>query len=596
MSNVLQQAATLRREGKHAQAADLLGRHLQLRPADPAIHRLLAVCLCDLGKLEPALFHAKRAAELAPKDADTLVTYGNTLVFANSLPAAMQAYRAALAIQPQHINAALGLGGALVQTGAFDEAERVLAALLTFAPDHAPGRRAYARALEGAGKIDEAIAQHRATMARVPDDARTLSSLCFGLQSSDTASADDIAAAHRRFGEIVGPRGASLRLSLGLTAPKPDNAARPLRVGYVSPDFREHSVASFIEPVIREHDRTLFTPVCFHTGSASDAVTARFAALCEFHRAPANAASPQIPSQAEASLARRIADAKIDVLVDLTGHTGGGTLGTFAIAPAPLQLTYLGYPDTTGLTSINARIVDAITDPSDPSVDARCTETLARLPRCFLTYQPRADAPPVAALPALTTGAITFGSFNNLKKLSPTCLALWARVLAATPGSRLLIKGRFASDSTRARFMHALAAQGVSETRVEMLPYAETARDHLAQYARVDIALDSFPYHGTTTTCEAFWQGVPVVTRTGDRHAARVGASLLHSVGLDDLAAPDDDAFVRRAVELASDLNRLASLRSGMRDRLKASPLLNAAGFTRAFEAAIREQWQRKCQ
>lgn len=386
-----------------------------------------------------------------------------------------------------------------------------------------------------------------------------------------------------------------LAAAAGIRTPAARDPDRTLRVGFVSPDLRDHSVACFIEPVLASLDRAGYTPVCFFTGPTADDVTRRLSGLCEFLHVPCNTAGAEIPSRAEAALASRILSARIDVLVDLAGHTGGHTLGACALRPAPVQVTYLGYPDTTGLGSIDARIVDAITDPPGPEFDSRCTEKLVRLDRCFLCYTPRADAPDVSDPPALRGGGITFGSFNNIKKLSPTCLSLWARVLAAVPASRLAIKGRLASSHTRERFLSILAREGVSADRVELLPYADSAREHLDLYRRLDIALDAFPYHGTTTTCEALWQGVPTVSLAGDRHASRVGASILTSVGLPELIADSPEGFVRIAAELAGDTERLRTLRATMRRRMAASPLMDAASHALALEREIRALWRAAC-
>lgn len=597
MSNPVQEAIQLRRHGNVAAAEQMLRSHLRGNASDAAAHRLLALCLCDLARPDQAVFHAKRAVDLSPGNADALVTHANTLALTRALAPAIENFRAALAIKPDNDNAALGLGGSLTQLGHFDEAGEVLTALLARTPGHAPGRRALARALDGAGRVDDAIREYRAALVASAGDARTLAALCLALQGSDTAKPEEIAAVHRRFGDVVAARAADIGPSLRLSPAVADNPDRPLRIGYVSPDFRDHSVASFIEPLLRAHDRSAFTPVCFFTGSVSDHVTKRLESTCEFYRVPITSAAPQTPSQSDADLARRITSAMIDVVVDLAGHTGGSVLGALALRPAPLQITYLGYPDTTGLSAVEARLVDATTDPERPEFDARCVEQLVRLPRCFLAYQPREEAPPVAPAPVLADpqGTITFGSFNNLKKLSPSCLSLFAHVLANTPGSRLLIKGKVASSGARDRLLSALKAGGISADRVELVPYTDSVSDHLAQYARVDIALDTFPYNGTTTTCEALWQGVPVITRRGDRHAARVGASILEAVGLGELVAADDDSFVRLAAKLASDTAGLASMRAGMRDRLSRSPLLDAAGHARAVESAIRTLWRARC-
>jgi protein O-GlcNAc transferase len=595
MSGPLDSAVSLRRSGDAAGAALLLQKHLRRYAQDAAAHRLLAVCLCDLAQVDRAVFHAEQAASLAPDAPDALVTLGNARTLAADHTRAAVAYARALKLAPDNANAALGLGASLIHAGRYDEARDVLAPAVNAHPENLPLRRALARTLTESGRVEEAIAEHERTLALFPSDARTLSSLCFALQNSDQTTPAQIERVHRRFGSVVQEHARRLGPLAGFRTPIASEPDRPLRIGFVSPDLRDHSVACFIEPVLASLERSEFAPVCFFTGSNPDDVTQRLAGLCEFHHVPCSAAGAEIPSRAEVALAARIAGARVDVLVDLAGHTGGATLGAFALRPAPVQLTYLGYPDTTGLGMIDARIVDSITDPPGTERDSRCTEKLIRIDRCFLSYKPRADAPDVAEPPAEANGRITFGSFNNIKKLSPTCLGLWARVLGAVPDSRLAIKGRFASSHTRERFLAILAREGVSEDRVELLPYADSAREHLDLYRRLDIALDAFPYHGTTTTCEALWQGVPTVTLAGERHASRVGLSLLASVGLTELVADTPERFVSVAARLASDPGRLRELRATMRQRVAASPLMDAASHARALEREFRALWRAAC-
>jgi len=264
----------------------------------------------------------------------------------------------------------------------------------------------------------------------------------------------------------------------------------------------------------------------------------------------------------------------------------------FARKPAPVQVTYLGYPNTTGQTAIDWRITDAIADPVG-TTERFHTEQLLRLPRTFLCYRPYPDAPPVGDLPADRNGGrITFASFNNLSKITRRVIEGWARVLSAVPNSRLLIKAAGVEGSPRQRLIDDFARHGISEDRLELVGRIADLAEHFGKYNDVDIALDTFPYCGTTTTCEAMWMGVPAVTLIGQTHMSRVGLSLLTQVGLTDLAAADLDRYVTIAAALAGDLPRLRELRRGFRDRMRASPLLDGAGVTRELEAAYREIWR----
>jgi predicted O-linked N-acetylglucosamine transferase (SPINDLY family) len=294
------------------------------------------------------------------------------------------------------------------------------------------------------------------------------------------------------------------------------------------------------------------------------------------------------------ALAALIRADAIDILVDLSGHTADNRLGVLALEPAPVQATWLGYPGSTGLAAIDWRISDAIADPAGVA-ETLSSERIWRLADGFHCFRPPADAPPVGPAPC-AGGTVTFASFNTFAKLSPAALRLWAAILHAVPHARLLLKDNRPHDPATARGHRArFLAAGIDPARLDILPRAAGTAAHLAAYARVDVALDPFPYNGTTTTCEALWMGVPVITRAGDRHASRVGASLLHRVGLDDLVADADDAYLRAAVALAGDPARIAALRASLRERMRASPLCNAHGFARALEAAYRAMWRDWC-
>ena len=297
-----------------------------------------------------------------------------------------------------------------------------------------------------------------------------------------------------------------------------------------------------------------------------------------------------IAEMSDAETARLIREDRIDILIDLAGHTGNNRLGIFAAKPAPVQMTYLGYPNTTGLRTIDYRITDGVADPAGEEV--YYSEELLRLDGCFLCYQPPADAPEVAPLPALTSGHVTFGSFNNFSKINPGVLQLWSGVLKQVPGSRLLLKCPALTDATvRENVGAALQALGIGAERVDLLGHTRTRQEHLALYARVDIALDTFPYNGTTTTCEALWMGVPVLSLVGKHHAGRVGASLLSAADLTDWLADTPESFVATAQARAADLGGLGQLRGVLRGKLADSTLSDAAGFVCHLEESLRQIW-----
>jgi predicted O-linked N-acetylglucosamine transferase (SPINDLY family) len=288
---------------------------------------------------------------------------------------------------------------------------------------------------------------------------------------------------------------------------------------------------------------------------------------------------------------KRIRDDGIDILVDLAGHTAGNSLKVFARQAAPIQVTWLGYPNTTGLEGMRCRIVDPVVDP--PGQDSYYTENLVRLPGCFLCYKPPADAPAVSILPAAESAQLTFGSFNNLTKINDGVIRLWSEVIKAVPGSRLLLKNSSLTDEkTRLHYQQKFLEHGLDRECIELIGHTPTRQEHLALYDLVDIGLDTFPYNGTTTTCEALWMGVPVLTVAGEYHAGRVGLTLLEAAGLSDWVSDSDKDFIENAVKKSENLSKLSALRAGLRERLLASDLCNAAQFTSNLEHAYRGMWQ----
>ena len=346
-------------------------------------------------------------------------------------------------------------------------------------------------------------------------------------------------------------------------------------------------MSHFIGSLIAGHDRQAFEVFCYAEVARPDDWTARIREHADAWRSTVG--------MDDSAAAKQIREDGIDVLVDLAGHTGQNRLLVFAKRPAPVQVTWLGYPNTTGLTAIDYRLTDEIADP-EGDADALYTETLVRLPGGFVCYGPASDTPEAAACPVHQCGSVTFGSFNVLSKVTPEVVAVWAEILDRVPKSRLLMKNRsLADEETRARYLQMFDAHGVAAERIELCAWINSSAGHLGAYARVDIGLDPFPYNGTTTTCEALWMGVPVVTLSGDRHSGRVGASILTRVGLADLVAEAEAAYVEKAVALAGDIDRLAALRLELRDRLGRSPLCDAPAFIRYVEAAYREMWRRAC-
>jgi protein O-GlcNAc transferase len=363
---------------------------------------------------------------------------------------------------------------------------------------------------------------------------------------------------------------------------------RKLKIGYVSPDFKSHSVAFFIEPVLLSHNRDLFEIFCYSDVSLPDEVTNRIKEYPDQWR--------NIVGISDEKVAKLVSEERIDILIDLAGHTGGvNRILLFAHKPAPVQVSWIGYPTTTGLSTIDYKIVDNFTDPLGMT-EQFYTEKLLRLPEIFLCYLPPKDSPDVNILPALTRGYITFGSFNNYVKVTPEVITLWSRILKAVPNSRLIMKSHSFSDKTTCSHANSLfTSEGIEAERIELLQMVPSIRDHLMLYNQIDIGLDTSPYNGTTTTCEAMWMGVPVVTLAGDTPASRVGVSLLSNVGVKELIAKSYEEYVEIAVNLARNTQRLQLLRERIRDMMRSSPLCDAKRFTANLEIYYRQIWERWC-
>ncbi|MEJ8567998.1 SEC-C metal-binding domain-containing protein [Elongatibacter sediminis] len=421
-------------------------------------------------------------------------------------------------------------------------------------------------------------------LALNPEHERARTTGLFALNYDTTHTAEEIYAIHRELAAWW-PRHAGDRRRSFANPAEPD---RVLNIAYLSSDFRHHPVAYFILPVLREHDPGRVRTFAYHLHERHDDYTRL--AQQSVHRLVAAAGLD------DAALARQIEADGIDILIDLNGTSGEGRPGVLARGAAPVQITWLGSPHTTGLDSVDYRIVDARTDPLPDAQDWN-SERLLHLPRLFSVYHPISEPPPVAPAPCLSNGFVTFGSFNNVAKINPPLLACWADVLKRVPDSRLLMKyPSLDHEPLQTELLALLRDQGIDPGRIEFAGRIPGRDGHLEAYSRIDIQLDTYPYHGTTTTCESLLMGVPVITRTGREHRSRVGGSLLHSAGHPEWVADDRDAFVSLAAELAADPQRLGRIRAGLRDELRASALMDAQAFTRDLEATYRSCWRLWCE
>jgi predicted O-linked N-acetylglucosamine transferase (SPINDLY family) len=435
-------------------------------------------------------------------------------------------------------------------------------------------------ALNALGRLRDAEAAYRSAVELAPDELRFRTALLFLLGQDPATSPEALLAEHRRFAAALVdpiPQGTFPASRLG----DPD---RRLRIGYLSGDFRMHAITFFIEPLLGARDREAFEVFCYQTIGEADERTERFRGLADHWH--------DVSRIDDETLAALVRTHEIDILVDLAGLTTGNRVLALARRPAPVQVSYLGYLATTGVKAIDYRITDAFADPPG-AADACHSEALVRLPKSFWCFAPLERMPQPLERAGGDASPLVFGSFNRAAKVLPEVLRLWGRLLAQVPGSELWVLD-VPSDEVHGRVAAEVAAAGVAPDRIKTWPRLP-ADAYWDRIRRADIALDTFPYNGGATTCECLWLGVPVVTKAGAMGFARSGTSILCNVGLRELVAESEERYVAIAAALAADRPRLRALQRGLRERMRASPLLDASGFMRDLEQAYRTLWRRAC-
>ncbi|OAM88609.1 tetratricopeptide repeat protein [Termitidicoccus mucosus] len=538
-------AAALNSVQRFKEAESMLRQITQGTPGRADGWNALAHTLVMQGKLDEAVPFHERAVETDPKFPDGWYHYGLTLALLGQLSKALGCHERALAVDPSFVKARFGR----------------------------------AQCLHKLYRIEEALQDYDAFIKAQPSNLDARSYRLYALQNMDGIDPGMLFQEHVAYGKL-------LESSPAPAAPAPPVIKdRPLRLAILSPDLREHSCVYFIEPLLRHLDPARFELFLYHDHFCEDSFTARLKSLARVWRNFIG-----LPSQL---IVQTIRTDRPDILIDLSGHIGMSIrLPLFARRLAPVQVTYLGYPDTTGLTTMDYRLTDAIADPPGDA-DRRHTEKLVRFSSTAWAYQPPATAPEPVPPPAASGRPITFGCFNNPVKFTDRMFAVWAELLAAIPDSRLLIKGRDLQDKdVRRRMLARMEKAGLPSTRIDMLDRTASTRSHLDLYAGIDIALDTFPYHGTTTTCEALWMGRPVVTLAGDRHAARVGCSLLAAIGHSEWIAETPADYVRIAARLASDHETLRQISTGLRDDMRRSALMDHPGQSARFADALAQCWE----
>lgn len=567
-------------QGRLADATARYGQALAIDPSAVATAIRLACTLVAAGRAPDAEAALKRVLQRVPRSCEAWNMLGFVTKIRGRLMEAVACQQKAVEINPRYADGWCQLGLTLGTGGKNYQALQCFEHALKLDSKCHTARYGRAQSLQKVYRIDEAVADYDEFLEAQPANFEARSFRLFALQNLDV-SRERLFAEHQAYGRA-------------LTAAQPDFAGhdfdpeRRLRIAVLSPDLRTHSCAYFLEPLLRHLDPAAFEIVLYHDHFVEDAVTARLRRLASVWR--------NFVGQTVDQVERVIRADRPDVLIDLNGHVANTIrLPLFAKRLAPVQINYLGYPDTTGVPNMDFRFTDDVADPAAEG-GRFATETLVRFASTAWAYQPDPDAPPVSPPALRAEGEVTFGCFNSPMKLAPSLLRIWAKLLAEMPRARLLLKGRdFEEPVVRDVILQRMRTAGIPLERVELLPRTRTTVEHLNQYSRVDIALDTSPYNGTTTTCEAMWMGRPVVSLRGDRHASRVGASLLTAVGRTEWIAEGADEYVAIAKSLAADPKTLGAIAAGLRDELQRSSLLDHRGQSRRFARALRACWRQRC-
>jgi protein O-GlcNAc transferase len=554
-------------------------RALSLRPRFPEALNNLGLTLDEVGAPAEAVRILEQAAKLDPDRPEVHYNLANALTHVGRLEDGIADYRRAIALNPAFTEAHNNLGSAAKSLGKLDDAVAAFQAAARLQPTWSPTYSNLAGVYELQARHDDALATHRRAIALAPTSPVAHGNLLFTMLFHPGSDAAALLREHTDWNRRLGDLG---QVQAGPYA-NDRSTQRRLRVGYVCGLFRDHVLGRYLMPLLREHDRAAIDVICYSNNRSNDAMTDRFRQVAGAWREISI-----LSDDAMAALIRRDA---VDILVDTTLHMEGNRLLVFARRPAPVQVTFAGYPGSTGLEAMDYRFTDIHLDPPGMH-DASYIEKSWRLPDTFWCYDPLGVDVETGPLPADAAGYVTFGCMNNFSKTNERVLRLWARVLGALPASRLLVLAH--EGGHRQRALDLLRALGIESNRVEFVGY-RSREDYLALFQRVDISLDTLPYNGHTTSLDSLWMGVPVVTLAGQTVVGRAGVSQLNNLHLRTLIARTPDEYVAIASTLAADLPALRALRLALRQRMQRSPLMDSPRFARNIESAYREMWRRWC-
>ncbi|MEN9211294.1 MAG: tetratricopeptide repeat protein [Thermostichus sp. DG02_4_bins_136] len=569
---------------KAEKAVKCFEKAIELNPGFAQAYNNLGLAYRLLQRKDDAEFAFYKAAELSQDFAEPYCNIGVTLFEQKKYDDALEHFQEAIRLKPDLADAYFYKGLTLSKQSRTQEAIDCYLQAIERKPNFAVAYQNLGGAYLEQCRLDKALDNYRKALDIAPGFNGAMSNILMVSHYSENFDPVETFLEHQRWGI----RYQSQFQSYWKPYTNPKITQRPLKIGYLSGDFRLHSVNFFMDSIYEHHNQEKFQIYCYSNVDQPDVVTKKIAEWATGWR--------DISKLSDEKAAELIRKDQIDILVDLAGHTGGTRVHLMALRPAPVQVTYLGYPDTTGMSVVDYRVTDNIADPYGVT-DKLHTEKLVRMPHSFLCYKPSREAPQIQDPPLLKNGFVTFGCCNNPSKITPQVIRLWAEILKAIPNSRLHLKNqRYRDASTCKLFLERIGSYGIEESRVELEYGRQGFAEHYGAYSEVDIALDPFPYNGTTTTCETLWMGVPVITLEGKAHVSRVGVSILKTVDLQELIAKNQEHYIDITRKLSEDRDLLVWLRRTMRERLLSSPLLRGVQFTAFLEKAYTLMWEQYCQ
>jgi protein O-GlcNAc transferase len=568
--------------GRCDDAISAFARALAQREKFPEASANLANALRAKGDIVGAEAAVRQALAWNPSYAEAYDSLGTLLQESGRIDSAIDAFKKAISLRPDFAQAMCNLGNALHAAGRPDEAVAAMEKALLLKPDYVEAHNNLFVIYFHTGRLEAALGSIRQAQRLRPQSAVISSNLLFSLHFAPRLTPEMIFQEHlqwdRRHAE-------PLRTEI-VAHNNHTDMERRLRVGYVSPDFHGHPVAYFFQNLLAAHDPQAVETFCYNNSVSTDATTRHLMRSAHHWR--------DIHGASDDAAAEMIRNDGIDILIDLAGHTSLNRLLVFARKPAPVQVTYLGYPDTTGMYAMDYRLTDALADPPGRT-QAYHSEKLIRLPGAFASFRPFDITSAVAPAPALKNGFATFGCFTSSPKINPILLENWAAILQRSPRSRLILVAREMADrEVRERYLAPFSAKGITSERVNFLGW-HSAEEYLRRHGEIDLLLDTFPVNGHTNSCHGLWMGVPLISLAGRTHCQRLGVSVLANLGLPELIAASPVEYIQLAVDLAGDPDRLRTLRSGMRERLRYSPIMNATQLARNIESAYRRMWRTWC-